>query len=226
MKEIGPKILMCLFVAIFAAASAYLYYGFGRMLLNVERARDWQAVEGRLIKQEIVTNEGTGDDPDTHRLDALYRYTVAGVQHDGRGVDFSPLRSDNFSGDRRVRQQKMMRQDPLTVYVDPADPLNAVIDRSLPAEQSVFIAFFLLFPCGFATLVVISLLLYPIKPLRGYSGSLTGIVLGAPALWLLARYLPEFGVLGAIILMMVGTVGMAGLYFMGRRFAGGKKPVL
>lgn len=226
MKEIGPKILMFLFVAVFAAAAAYLYYGFGRMLLNVEHAQTWQPVEGRLIKQEIVTNEGTGDDPDTHRLDALYRYTVAGVEHDGSRVDFSPLRSDNFSGGRRARQQKMMQQEPLTVYVDPADPLNAVIDRSLPAEQSVFIAFFLLFPCGVATLVVISFLLYPVKPLRGYSGSLTGIVLGAPALWLLARHLPEFGVMGAILLMMVGSVGIAGVYFMGRRMAGSQKPAL
>lgn len=226
MKDIGAKLLMALFVSVFAAASAFLSHGFVKMLANVERVQSWPAVEGELVTAELITNQGTGDDVDTRRLKAHYRYMAQGEAREGSRVDFSPLGADNFSDGRRARQQDLLRQKPLTVYVDPADPLNAVIDRSLPAEVSVFIAFFLLFPCGFATLVVLSLVLYPFKPLRLYAGALTGVVLGAPALWLLYHHLGEFGMIGAILLMLIGSVGLLGLYFIGRRFTRGGEPAL
>ncbi len=226
MKGIGGKIVGFLFVAVFTAAAAWLTYGLVKMLVNVDRAQSWQKVEGQLVSQEIVTSEGTGDDPDTHKLKALYRYTVAGKQYDGARVEFSPLGGDNFSGDRRLRQMKMMREEPLAVYVDPQDPLSSVIDRSLPAEAALFITFFLVFPCGFATLILFSFLLYPVKPLRAYSGPLTCIWLGAPACYLLARHLGDFGVFGVILLMLIAALAIFGVYFIVRRLMRVQQPAL
>ena len=226
MKGIGGKIVGFLFVAVFSAAAAWLSYGLVKMLVNVDRAQNWQQVEGQLVSQEIVTSEGIGDDPDTHKLKALYRYRVAGKEYDGARVEFSPLGGDNFSGDRRLRQMKMMRAEPLVVYVDPLDPLSSVIDRSLPAEAALFITFFLVFPCGFATLIVFSFLLYPIKPLRAYSGSLTGIWLGAPACYLLIRHLSDYGPIGAILLMLIASLSIFGVYFIARRLSGAANPAL
>lgn len=226
MKGIGGKILGFLFVAVFAIAAAWLTYGLVRMLANVDRAQGWQKVDGHLVSQEIVTNEGTGDDPDTHILNALYRYKVAGREYDGARVDFSPLGGDNFSGDRRLRQMKLMRDEPLAVYVDPQDPLSSVIDRSLPAETALFITFFLVFPCGIATLIIFSFLLYPIKPLRPYYGSLTGIWLGAPACYLLARHLGDYGAIGAVLLMAIATLAILGIYSLVTRLTGARKPAL
>ncbi|MDF3025078.1 MAG: hypothetical protein K0R10_2439, partial [Alphaproteobacteria bacterium] len=71
MKGIGGKIAGFLFVAVFSAAAAWLSYGLVKMLVNVDRAQNWQQVEGQLVSQEIVTSEGMGDDPDTHKLKAL-----------------------------------------------------------------------------------------------------------------------------------------------------------
>lgn len=226
MKGIGGKIVGFLFVAVFSAAAAWLSYGFVKMLVNVDRAQGWQQVEGHLVSQEIVTSEGIGEDPDTHKLKALYRYKVAGQEYDGRRVEFSPLEGDNFSGGRRLRQMKMMRAEPLVVYVDPQDPLSSVIDRSLPAEAALFITFFLVFPCGFATLIVLSFLMYPVKPLRAYSGPLTGIWLGAPACYLLIRHLPDYGLVGAILLMLIASLSIFGVYFIARRLSGAAKPAL
>ncbi len=226
MKGIGGKIVGFLVVAVFAAAAAWLTYGLVNMLVNVDRAQSWQKVDGHLVSQEIVTSEGIGDDPDTHKLKALYRYKVAGQEYDGARVEFSPLGGDNFSGGRRLLQMKMMRAEPLTVYVDPLDPWSSVIDRSLPAEAALFITFFLVFPCGFATLIVFSFLMYPIKPLRAYSVSLTGIWLGAPACYLLARHLQDYGPIGAILLMAMATLAILGVYFMVMRMTGARKPAL
>jgi hypothetical protein len=223
MKGIGGKIVGFLFVAVFSAAASWLTYGLVKMLVNVQRAQAWQQVEGQLLSQEIVTSEGMGDDPDTHKLKALYRYKVAGRQYDGARVEFSPLDGDNFSGERRVRQMKMMRAEPLAVYVDPLDPLNAVIDRSLPAEAALFITFFLVFPCGFATLIVFSFMTYPIRPLRAYAGPLTCIWLGAPACYLLMRHLSDYGAVGAVLLILIANLSIFGVYFTARRLSGAAK---
>lgn len=226
MKGIGGKIVGFLFVAVFSAAAAWLTYGLVKMLVNVDRAQEWQRVEGKSVSHEIVTSEGMGEDPDTHRLKVLYRYKVAGVEYDGARVDFSPLDGDNFSGDRRLRQVKLMQAEPLVVYVDPQDPLGSVIDRSLPAETALFITFFLVFPCGFATLILFSFAMYPVKALRVYSGPLTFIWLGAPACYLLIRHLHDYGAIGAVLLMLIASLSIFGVYFMVRRLSGAAKPAL
>jgi hypothetical protein len=226
MKGIGGKIVACLFVAVFSVAAAWLTYGLVKMLVNVDRAQGWQQVEGKRVSHEIVTSEGMGDHPDTQRLTALYRYKVAGKEYDGARVEFSPLGGDNFSGDRRLRQVKLMQAEPLVVYVDPQDPLSSVIDRSLPAEAALFITFFLVFPCGFATLILFSFAMYPIKPLRAYSGPVVCIWLGAPACYLLIRHLHDYGPIGAVLLMLIASLSIFGVYFIARRLSGAAKPAL
>lgn len=212
-----------LFVGIFGVAAIYLSYTFVMMLIQVEQARTWQTVPGQLITQEMTVREKVSDaaidlSEPMRSLKAQYKYTVDGIHYDGTRIDFNPHTADNFSGDRKARQQKLLIQNPLTVYIDPAHPERSVIDRSLPAENALFIVCFLFFPCGLAVLCMLSLLLNPFgQDVQMKAVPLTAIFNGGLALWLLVFHHSAYGFSGLTLLSVISLLFFAGAYFLFKR---------
>jgi hypothetical protein len=121
------------------------------------------------------------------RLVASYPYTIGDRAHAGNRLDFS-FGSDNFGTSRRREQLAVLRSANVTVYVDPADPGQSVLDRRLPGEQVVFALIFLLFPCCIGTLAAIGLISSGLSKLEcsaaeRYAIPAAGLVHGLPALY-------------------------------------------
>ncbi len=212
------KIIAGLFLCVFTAAAAHLTYSLARTLMKVEQARNWQMVSGQLEAQQLQVREKPSNaaldiSEPTQSLTATYSYTVNGQTYHNSTIDFSVFSADNFSGKRKARQQHMLRQIPLHVYIDPAAPHNSVIDRSLPAESVLFCVFFILFPCGLAVLVVITLALYPFgKRAQTYAFPLAGLFHGGLALWVLINHFREYGLGGLTLLGLLSLLFVAGIY--------------
>lgn len=225
MSEKGRDILMRLvaiiFMGVFSAASIYMTYTVIHSIIMTERGRDWVPVTGTLNEQKLDTITKTFQSPNdfsapSQRLTASYSYTVDGQTYQGTRIDFSDGQADNFSSERKSKQQELLSQVPLTVYINPQNPKESVIDPSLPAEQALFRTFFLLFPCGFAVYIMIATLMLPLKRWRKLSTPVTGIFLGGLAFWLLVFYHDSYGFKGLTLLTVMSGLLFAGIYYLVR----------
>ncbi len=215
------KIFAYLFVGVFSLTAIYMTYKVIDALVRTEQAKGWVQIEGTLIEQKLDIIEKTstkiGDSSDpSQRLTATYTYTMDGQTYTGSQVDFSDGHADNFSSERKARQQEMLAATPLSVYVDPQHPAQSVIDRSLPSEQVLFFTFFLLFPCGFAVYIMIGTLMLPFKRWRKLTSPLSGIFHGGMAFWILVFHHDSYGFRGNLLLVLMSGLLLAGLYFLVR----------
>ena len=220
-KNFLMRVLAFLFIGIFAAAAIYLSYQLFMSIKNTRDATTWVTAEGQLLEQKLETIEDFNSIHDVSApkqyLKARYTYTYNGETYPGERIEFSAFSGDNFSQGRKSRQQDLLLAQPLVVYVNPNNPQESVIDPTLPAELALFITFFLVFPCGFATTSMISFLLWPVKAFRPFTIPVTGIMHGTPALYLLIFHHQSYGVLGALLLVAISCLLFLGLYFFGKK---------
>ena len=216
--RLWQKIIACIFVGVFTVAAVHLTYSLTRTLAQVEKSQDWQAVSGQLDTQNLEVRKRDGDSAfdlsqPMQSLTATYSYSVDGQTYKNSRIDFSVFSADNFSSKRKAHQQDLLRQTPLTIYVDPADPASSVIDRSLPAETVLFCVFFILFPCGFAVLIIVALALYPFgKRVQSFALPLCGIFHGGLALWVLINHHTAYGFGGLTLLGAISLLFALGVY--------------
>lgn len=99
-------------------------------LIDMARMRDWVAVRAELIDLDLERHHGRR--ATTFEVTARYRYHVAGTTFEGSRVGISPGPDNigSYHEDWHARLRKLRRdKTPLTVWVDPADPADSVIDR-------------------------------------------------------------------------------------------------
>lgn len=202
-----------LFVTIFAVAAVYIAFIFIMDVQAVERARNWIETPAKVIHYELAEGASSlslslaaREEDTTEYINAEYSYAYNGKNFTGKRVDFTNNHADNFSQDRRARQMRILAKGDIVVYVNPERPEEAVVDRSLPAERMLFLTIFLLFPCGFATMVVVFSLLSPFKAIYLYAPQIWGTLHSLPALWLLLRYPSEYGLRGLILLTLISAI--------------------
>jgi Protein of unknown function (DUF3592) len=126
------KIGLSLFGLPFFAVGLWMLWSIGSAVLDARAMQSWQAVSAQLIAAGYRTNRG--DDSNTYEAYASYTYTVNGASYTGQRVGISSG-SDNI-GDYQTRQGDRLRNAltsgaPITVYVNPDDPADAIIDREL-----------------------------------------------------------------------------------------------
>ena len=224
-RSLPMTLLAWFFVAVFGAAMVSLGAMLAASLLGVWQARGWVEVPATLQAWSIERTEGVNlqqraGRPRTWKLQAQYRYTFEGQVHEGRRVGFVPL-ADNVSGDWRSAVISRLRAaeggKPLTVFVDPKAPERSVVERSLALPQAVFIAVFLLFPCGFVSLLLIGTALQAVgggtsTPLMALQLPLWALLHGLvalPILWLAAPR--SIGTGSALLLGALGLLALTGL---------------
>ncbi len=128
------------------------------------RAQSWVEVPCWIESAELERN--SGDDSDTHQALATYRYEFEGRSYQGNRVSFHGG-SDNIGDFQQEAHRELSRhaggkssgsqQDaraPFRCYVNPANPSEAVIYRTLRWQMQAFLAIFALtFPAVGAGLV-------------------------------------------------------------------------
>lgn len=220
LKEIGIRIMAFIFVGVFATAAFYLYYTLVISIYNTERAAQWVATPAKVLEYDLVKSATQSSNlraDKSERVKAKYTYTYNGQEYTGTQVDFTADHADNFAQERRADQMRMLAEGDITVYVNPKNPSEAVVDRSLPAEKSLFTVIFLLFPCGFATMIIIYTVLYPVKLFYKYAPQVTLIFHATPAAWLLINHSDAFGWRGTGALIFISALIPWALYQWARK---------
>lgn len=114
-------------------------------LYRIYVSRGWTPTACEVVSSRVVHSD------DTARPDIVYRYTIGGRQYTANRYNFMP----GTTSDKTV-PAVVARLSPGTkfeCYVDPADPTNAVIDRTPTIWYGMGLLFFLVFtgvPAGVA----------------------------------------------------------------------------
>ncbi|MEW8506079.1 MAG: DUF3592 domain-containing protein [Candidatus Thiodiazotropha sp.] len=136
------------FLAIFGlpffAVGLFFIYTTAVSLFDAMQMASWQQTPGTLISAKL--NHHRSDDSTTYRAEARYRYRVDGVEYAGERVAIHGG-SDNIGDFQQQLGRQLQRlfrnQKPVTVYYNPSDPNQAVINRDLHWGMIGFNAIFI-----------------------------------------------------------------------------------
>ena len=217
--------LAWLFIGVFGAVAIFCATSYGRAVWMSWQARDWTAVPAQVDHWEVKsTTSSTSKGTRTHtQVVAQYRYTWQGGDYSSTRVGF--LRgADNFSDDFRRRAVSALRDPPaghVVAWVDPDRPGYAVLVRSLPWEQTLFMAIFLVMPCGISTFALVAGLdllrmrLFDARDNPAPIGSIWAVLHGATAIPVVALAPPGAFGFGAWLLLglllALAAFGLRGL---------------
>ncbi|MDZ7616584.1 MAG: DUF3592 domain-containing protein [Patescibacteria group bacterium] len=100
-------------------------------VVRVQQAKSWNAVAATVVASRVVTHQD--DDGATYSVDVLYEYEI-----DGRKISSNRYHFSTGSSSGRAAKQAIVNDHPpgkpITAYVNPADPFDAVIDRDYPDD--------------------------------------------------------------------------------------------
>ena len=130
-SAIGRAVAFLFFAVFFAAGAAFGIGAFGRPLLHMISARQWQSASCEIISSRVQAHQGT--DGSTYRVDVTYRYFV-----DDRGLVGNRYQFMDWStSGTRGKAAIVARLRPGTrtgCWVNPANPGDAVIERGPTAD--------------------------------------------------------------------------------------------
>ena len=126
------KIFMLLFALPFFGVGAWMGYSIGSNLLDASRMKQWEPVQATL--QRAGYERHSGDESDTYEAYAQYTYQYHGQTFSGSRVAISGG-ADNI-GDYQTDlgnrlSQAMSRGETVTVYVNPENPTEAIVDPAI-----------------------------------------------------------------------------------------------
>ena len=126
------RIFTSLFALPFAGVGVWMLWSIGSTVIDAWDMNSWLPAEAHVISAGYTTN--SGDDTDTYEAYAQYRYYWNGETFTGDRVSISSG-GDNI-GDyqtetgRRLSAAQRSGQ-PITVYVNPAQPSEAIVNRDI-----------------------------------------------------------------------------------------------
>jgi len=141
------RLLLGLIALPFAGFGTWMAWSVGSDIAEAAAMRGWIAVEARVTAGGYRTH--TGDDSDTWEAWATYHYAVDGRQYSGDRVQLAGG-ADNIGRYQKRLGNRLAKAassgHPITVYVDPANPADAIVDRDVRWGLAGFKSiFFLLF---------------------------------------------------------------------------------
>ena len=153
------KIFMILFALPFFGIGVWMGYSVGTHLYDAWQVQAWAPVQAELHSAGYETH--SGDDSDTYEAYAEFSYRHDGQLYVSRRVSLAGG-SDNIGDFQQDLGRRlsgaMSRREAVTAWVDPDDPSNAVIDKTLRWGLIGFKSiFFLVFGGAGLGLIVFSL---------------------------------------------------------------------
>lgn len=103
---------------------------FGGQAVNYLQSMGWEQVPGTIIASEVVDEWDTTGERYTGRV--IYTYEVDGVMYEGDQLD---LRGTTYLGNEEDAEELLTPYPvggSVMPYVDPADPTQAVLTRTIP----------------------------------------------------------------------------------------------
>ncbi len=125
------RILLGLFALPFAAVGAWMAWSVGSTLVSASQMRAWVPVEARLASGGYETHTG---DSATFEAYATYTWDWYGQSYTGDRVGIASG-ADNIGDYQRDKGRELRSAfdngQPITIYVDPDHPSDAIIDRNV-----------------------------------------------------------------------------------------------
>lgn len=141
------RIFVTLFALPFFGIGAWMLVSTGSLFYDAWRMQGWEPVPARLIDAGYETR--SGDDSDTYKAYARYRYRYGGQEYESVRVGLSGGADNigNYQVETGNRLSAMRsRGDAVTAWVNPAAPAEAIIDRDirwgLVGFKSIFVFVF------------------------------------------------------------------------------------
>ena len=138
---------MVIFGLPFFAIGFYFLIAAAHSLYDVVRMASWLQTQGILTSAN--TRSSTSADATTYHAAAQYRYQVGGIEYTGNRVAIHGGSDNVGEFQQRLGNQlelKYLNQEPVTVYYNPANPADAILNRDMRWEmigfKSVFIIAF------------------------------------------------------------------------------------
>jgi hypothetical protein len=129
---IGKRILYGLLglflTALFGGLFAWAVYSF----VEAQASQKWPSVQGKVISAGLGTKVGRtsrGRRTVEYSAAVVYQYTVQGQEHTSAQLAFGP--EQNYSFVARAVAERYHKDQKVTVYYDPANPKNAVLQREV-----------------------------------------------------------------------------------------------
>ena len=140
------RILVSLFALPFFSVGVWMLWSISSTLYAAQQMQSWVPVEARVLSAGYTTSSG---DSDTWEAYAEYTYSYGGAYHTASRVNISSG-GDNIGDYQRDTGNRLSgaksRGEPITVYVDPDDPQQAIVDRGvrwgLMGFKSIFLFVF------------------------------------------------------------------------------------
>ena len=144
------KIVVSLFALPFFGVGVWMLWSLGTLFIDAARMADWVPVPATVSSGGYATH--AGEDSDTYEAYAEYYYEVNGQLYYGDRVAVADG-ADNL-GDYQQDLGRMLgnasaRGLTITVYVNPANPADSVVDRSIRWGLVGFKSIFLIVFGGF-----------------------------------------------------------------------------
>lgn len=141
------RIFTSLFALPFAGVGVWMLWSISSTLIDAYEMRDWLPAEAQVLSAGYTTS--SGDDSDTYEAYAQYRYYWNGQTFTGERVSVSGG-GDNIgdyqteTGNRLSAAQRSGQ--PITIYVNPEQPFEAIVNRdirwSMIGFKSIFVLVF------------------------------------------------------------------------------------
>lgn len=151
-----------LFIGIFAAAMLGLIaFAVIVKLREAQAAKNWQSTSGKIIRSEIRTIRKRGlEERETVRSAPAiaYEYNVGGKRYKGERISLAENLPESEI-EATLARYPLGAQ--VTVYYDPANPQQAVLERDLPPDFGKGLAGMFAFLGGGALLVLLTLAKVP-----------------------------------------------------------------
>lgn len=121
-----------LFALPFMAVGIWMLYAIATTLVTGANMKSWDTVNGYVISGGYETNHG--EDSDTYKAYATYRYDYKGRSYEGTRVAIDDM-SDNIGDFHQELGRKLSAaagsDSPIDIYVNPDDPSEAVVSRDI-----------------------------------------------------------------------------------------------
>lgn len=103
------------------------------------RAWDWEAADAVIDRAWLARSKG--GDNDTYEVAVEFRYQYRGATHTGTRHSFVSSASNIGVAGMREEVERLKPGTAVTCWVNPDDPSEAVLDRSLPAQAVIGLFF-------------------------------------------------------------------------------------
>jgi hypothetical protein len=133
---VSAPIIAYIFGGLFLLLGLGGIYGAWSWRRRGQESLHWPTVQGKIVASQITTDvsrDSDGDESTVHGADIRYRYSVDGVAHESKTVQWA----GDFKSSGTSWQGKRVAKYPVgagvTVYYDPRNPAVAVLE---PASRS------------------------------------------------------------------------------------------